>query len=278
VVVLEKFRLDGKTAVVTGGGTNLGKAMSHALARAGADIVVAGRTPGPLEATVAELKAVGRRAIAVPTDVTDSLQVKRLVDTAVDAFGAVDILINNAGAARGIDASPRDAIPKEPPPIWDLTDEMWRLAIDANLTGAFYCCRAVARHMVERKAGKIINISSVAGIRAAKNSYTYCTGKGGVVMLTKTLAVTLARSGINVNTIAPGFFGTQENDPAFVAAQGRFIPLGRAGEPGEIGPLAVYLASSASDYVTGECFILDGGRFISYAPAGYAPVCDEVGP
>jgi NAD(P)-dependent dehydrogenase (short-subunit alcohol dehydrogenase family) len=268
-VVLERFSLEGKTAVVTGGGTNLGRAMSCALARAGADIVVAARTKEPLFETVKEVEAIGRRAIAVQTDVTNSSQVEHLIKTAIAEFRAVDILVNNAGVAKGIEPSPRDPVPKEPPPIWEFTDDMWHQAIDVNLTGAFYCSRAVARHMVDRKTGKIINIASVAGLRAARSLYTYCSSKGGVIMLSKTLAVTLARYGINVNAIAPGFFATAENDASFVAAQGRFIPLGRAGDPKEIGPLAVYLASDASSYVTGECFIIDGARCMGFGPAGY---------
>lgn len=270
-MILERFSLNNKVAIVTGGGTNLGKAMSHALAIAGANIVVAGRTLEPLAETVNEIKKKGRKAMAVLTDVTDSLQVENLIDQTINIFGKVDILINNAGVARGIEPSPRDVIPKEPGPIWSLTDTMWRQAIDVNLTGAFYCCRAAVKHMIKQKSGKIINISSVAGIRAAKNNYTYCSAKGGVIMLTKTLAITLAQWGINVNAIAPGFFRTPQNDPDFVESQARFIPMGRAGEPKEIGPLAVYLASSASDYVTGECFIIDGGRCMSYGPIGFAP-------
>jgi NAD(P)-dependent dehydrogenase (short-subunit alcohol dehydrogenase family) len=271
-MVLDKFSLDGKVAIVTGGGTNLGRAMSHALAKAGAKIVLAARSKKPLTDTAAEIATMGGKAVAVPTDVTDSTQVKSLVDETIEEFGKIDILVNNAGVAKGIEPSPRDPIPKEPGPIWDLTDDMWHQAIDVNLTSVFYCCRAVAEHMIERKAGKIINIASVAGLRAARSNFTYCSAKGGVIMLTKTLAITWARYGINVNCIAPGFFKTAEVDPTVVAAQSRFIPMGRAGEPKEIGPLAVYLASSASDYVTGECFIIDGGRCMGYAPTGYAPV------
>jgi NAD(P)-dependent dehydrogenase (short-subunit alcohol dehydrogenase family) len=271
-MILERFSLDGKTAIITGGGTNLGKAMSHALARAGANVVVAARTMAPLMETVAEVQALGRKAMAIQTDVTISTQVNSMIDKTIEEFGAVDILINNAGIAKGIEPSPRDTVPMEPGPIWELTDDMWHQAMDVNLTSTFYCARAVTRHMMERKAGKIINIASVAGLRAARSLYTYCSSKGGVIMLTKTLAITLARYAINVNAIAPGFFRAVENDPDFVAAQSRFIPLGRAGEPKEIGPLAVYLASPASDYVTGECFIIDGGRCMGYAPTGYAPV------
>jgi NAD(P)-dependent dehydrogenase (short-subunit alcohol dehydrogenase family) len=271
-MILNRFSLDGKVAIVTGGGTNLGKAMCHALAKAGADIVVAGRTPGTIEETASEVRAIGKRGIAIPTDVTDSRQVDHLIEGTLNEFGKVDILVNNAGVARGIEPSPRDPIPKEPGPIWELTDAMWHHAIDTNLTGAFYCCRAVSKHLMERKSGKVINISSAAGLRAARSLFTYCSAKAGLIMFTKTLAITWARYHIQVNCIAPGIFRTAEADPSLVKHQASFIPMGRCGEPHEIGPLAVFLASEASSYVTGECFVMDGARFVGYAPADYAPI------
>lgn len=270
-MILNRFSLDGKVAIVTGGGTNLGKAMCHALAKAGADVVVAGRTPGTIEETASEVRTIGQRGIAISTDVTDSKQVDNLIARTLNELGKVDILVNNAGVARGIEPSPRDPIPKEPGPIWELTDEMWHHAIDTNLTGAFYCCRAVSKHLMERKSGKVINISSAAGIRAARSLFTYCSAKAGLIMLTKTLAITWARYNIQVNCIAPGIFRTAEVDPSVVKLQASFIPMGRCGEPHEIGPLAVFLASDASSYVTGECFIIDGARFVGYGPVDYAP-------
>jgi gluconate 5-dehydrogenase len=270
--ILDKFSLDGKVAIVTGGGTNLGKAMCHALARAGADIVVAGRTLGTIEETASEVRKIGQRGIAIPTDVTDSRQVNHLIDLTLQELGKVDILVNNAGVARGIEPSPRDPIPKEPGPIWELNDEMWHRAIDINLTGAFYCCRAVSKHMIERKGGKVINISSAAGLRAARSLFTYCSAKAGVIMFTKTLAITWAKYDIQANCIAPGIFRTAEVDPSIVKLQASSIPMGRCGEPREIGPLAVFLASEASSYVTGECFVIDGARFVGYAPVNYAPI------
>jgi NAD(P)-dependent dehydrogenase (short-subunit alcohol dehydrogenase family) len=270
--MLERFSLDGKVAIVTGGGTNLGKAMCHALARAGANLVIAARTRGPLEETAAEVRALGRHALVVPTDVTDSAQVNALVSCTVEKFGTVDILVNNAGVAKGIEPSPRDPIPKPPGPIWEFTDDMWHQANDINLTGAFYCCRAVARHMLERKSGRIINISSVAGLRAARNLYSYGAAKAGVIHLTKTLAYSWARHHVNVNCIAPGFFRTAEVDPRIVEREALLIPMGRAGEPAELGGLTVFLASEASDYVTGECFIIDGARSMCYGPVDWRPI------
>jgi NAD(P)-dependent dehydrogenase (short-subunit alcohol dehydrogenase family) len=210
--------------------------------------------------------------MAIQTDVTDSSQVDHLIAQVLNEFGKVDILVNNAGVARGIEPSPRDPIPKEPEPIWEWTDEMWRRGIDANLTSVFYCCRAVSKHMIARRSGKVINISSSAGFRAARSLFTYCSAKAGVIMFTRTLALTWARDNIQVNCIAPGIFRTPEADPGVVQAQARSIPMGRCGEPHEIGPLAVFLASDASSYVTGECFVIDGARFVGYAPADYAPV------
>jgi NAD(P)-dependent dehydrogenase (short-subunit alcohol dehydrogenase family) len=271
-MILDRFSLEGKVVIVTGGGTNLGKAMCHAFARAGADVVVAGRTPGPIEETAQEVLKIGRRGIAIPTDVTDSKRVDHLITMSIQELGKVDILVNNAGVARGIEPSPRDPIPKEPGPIWELTDEMWRHAIDTNLSGTFYCCRAVAKHMIERKSGKVINISSAAGLRAARSLFTYCSAKAGVIMFTRTLAITWARYNIQANSVAPGIFRTAEVAPSITKLQESFIPMGRCGEPREIGPLAVFLASDASNYVTGECFVIDGARFVGYAPTDYAPI------
>jgi NAD(P)-dependent dehydrogenase (short-subunit alcohol dehydrogenase family) len=280
MVILDKFSLKGKVAIVTGGGTGLGKAMCHALAEAGADIVVAARSIGPINETAEEVVKIGRKAIAIPTDVTKSQQVDSLVERAINEFGKIDILINNAGIARGIEASPRDPVHKELGPIWELTDDMWHQAIGVNLTSAFYCCRSVAKHMIERGSGKIINMASLGGLRAVRNNFTYCSAKAGLIMFTKTLAVSWARHNIQVNCIAPGVFPGVEALPSTVQQVARFIPMGRCGKLREIGPLAAFLASQASDYITGECFVVDGAGSVGYAPTGYAPVlpigaCDK---
>jgi NAD(P)-dependent dehydrogenase (short-subunit alcohol dehydrogenase family) len=277
MMILDKFSLDGKVAIVTGGGTGLGKVICHALARAGASIVVAARRPEPIHETAAEIRKLGQRAIAVPTDVTDSQQVGGLIEKAIVQFNHVDILVNNAGIARGIEPSSWDVTPIKPGPIWELSDDKWHHAIDINLTGAFYCCRAIAKHMIEQKSGKVINMASVGGLRAAKGWFTYCSAKAGVIMLTKTLAVTWARENIQVNCIAPGFLKIVDIAASHEGRNPDFIPMGRFGEGKEIGPLAVYLASEASDYVTGECFVIDGGSSVGYAPTGYAPVYPGVG-
>jgi NAD(P)-dependent dehydrogenase (short-subunit alcohol dehydrogenase family) len=268
---VKEFSLEGKSAVVTGGGSGLGKAMCLALARAGADVAIAARRPGPINEVAAEIRDYGRKALAVPTDVIDSKQVNSLIETAITEFGKVDILVNNAGIAKGVDPSGHDVLGPPAKAIWELTDEDWAYSINTNLTGAFYCCRAVAKHMLERKSGKVINVSSMGAIRAVKGNFGYNTAKGGVISFTRTLAITWAVDNIQVNCITPGYLPVIDTEPEVRERIERFFPMGRYGDPREIGPLAVYLASSASDYVTGQCFNIDGVAGVSYAPTGYIP-------
>ena len=261
--MLESLNLDGRKIVITGGGTGLGREMTLAMARAGADLVIASRRPGPIEETAALVREIGRQAVAVSTDVTDSEQIGRLFDRALGELGHVDALFNNAGIVRG-----QGGIP-----IWDITDEDWRLGIDTNLTGAFLCSRAIARHMVDRGEGKIVNVSSGFGLRGGRDNYMYACGKGGIVQLTRTLATSLGRYGITSNCIVPGFLPTRGTDESGEnLPRGNFIPIGRVGDPPEMGPIAVFLASHASDYMNGEMFVADGGGLAGgYAPTGHAP-------
>jgi NAD(P)-dependent dehydrogenase (short-subunit alcohol dehydrogenase family) len=261
--MLETLSLDGKTVVITGGGTGLGREMTLAMARAGADLVIASRRTGPIEEVAALVKDLGRRSLAVPTDVTDSDQVDRLYQTSLDEFGKVDVLVNNAGIVRGGGSIP----------IWDITDDDWRLGIDTNLTGSFYCSRAISRHMVERAEGKIVNVSSGFGLRGGRDNYMYACGKGGILQLTRTLATSLGRYGITSNCIVPGFIPTAGTDASRLQLpRGDFIPIGRVGRPVELGPIAVFLASAASDYMNGEMLVADGGGLAGgFAPTGYAP-------
>ena len=266
-MVLERLSLIGKVAVVTGGGTGLGQAMSLAMARAGADIVVAGRRLEPLQDTVTAVQQLGRRGLAVSTDITLSEQVAHLMQEALTAFGQVDILINNAGIVRG----------QEMKPVWEITDEEWRRGIDTNLSGTFYCARAIAQHMAERRRGKIINVASGFAYRGRRNEYMYTSAKAAVVNLTRSLALSLADYNIQVNCLVPGFFIVQPPDTPIGQQrrqqQGRFLAIGRTGEPEEIGPLAVFLASSASDHMTGQTVISDGGGLAAgLAPLTMAPV------
>ena len=259
--MLENLSLDGKTVVITGGGSGLGREMALAVGRAGADLVIGSRRMGPIEEVAGLIRDMGRRSLAVSTDVTDSAQVEGLFRTTLDEFGKVDVLFNNAGIVRGQSATQ----------IWDVTDEDWRIGIDTNLTGSFYCSRAIAKHMVDRGEGKIVNVASGFGLRGGRDNYMYACGKGGIVQLTRSLAISLGRHGITSNCIVPGHVpvGEAATEPP---SRNDFIPTGRGGMPSELGPIAVLLASSASDYMNGEMFIVDGGGLAGgYAPTGHAP-------
>jgi NAD(P)-dependent dehydrogenase (short-subunit alcohol dehydrogenase family) len=265
-VVLERLSLTGQVAVVTGGGTGLGRAMSLSLARAGADVAIAGRRPQPLHDTVQALQQLGRRSLAVPTDITVSTQVTRLMQEVLTTLGRVDILINNAGIVRD----------QELKPVWEITDAEWHRGIDTNLSGAFYGVRAIAQHMAERRSGKIINVASGFAYRGRRNEYMYTSAKAALVNLTRSLALSLADYNVQVNCLVPGFFIVQPPDTPegqqLRQQQGRFLAIGRTGEPEEIGPLAVFLASAASDHMTGQTVISDGGGLAAgLAPLSLAP-------
>lgn len=260
--MLERLSLDGKTTIVTGGGTGLGLAMVRALARAGSDVAIASRRQAPLEKAAQEVRDFGRRALTIATDVSDSSQVNDMVAAVLEEFGKVDVLINNAGRT-----SENAQLP-----IWDISDEEWRSGLEVNLSGAFFCARAVSRHMVEQGQGKIINVASGFGMRGGRDIYAYACSKGGVIQLTRTLAVSLARYGVTANTIVPGFIPTEGVDAmkGVLPSSGATIPTGRLGLPEDIGPIAVFLASAASDYMNGEVITLDGGGLAGgIAPTGH---------
>ena len=266
-MVSGKRGLEGKVAIITGGGTGLGKAMALALAEEGADIVVAGRRVEPIEQTAKEVSALGSRGLAISTDVTDSQQINRLVERTLAEMGRLDILINNAGIVRG----------QRPKQLWEITDEEWHLGIDTNLSGAFYCCRAVGKHFVDQQRGKVINVASGNGLRGGRGDYMYGTAKAGVIQLTRVLAITWAQDNIQVNCIAPGFVDVGALQPVPrsgpMMRRSEFIPVGRFGVPEDIGYLGLFLASDASDYITGGIFANDGGGLAGgFAPTGYAPI------
>jgi 2-deoxy-D-gluconate 3-dehydrogenase len=268
--VLETLRLDGKTAVVTGAGRGLGQAMAKALAQAGAELVCAARTAEQIDQTVGEISEAGGRAIAVPTDVTDSAQVDRLVDRCLETYGKIDIMVANAGgggASRGDWA------------FWEYPDEAFESVLAVNLKSNFYCDRAASRAMVERgEGGVIINVASGTALRGNRH-FAYPTAKGGTISLTKSAATILGPQHIRVNVIIPGTVQKGPPTDAQVAAererQGRMVPVGRLGEWWELGPLCVFLASDASQYITGQSFVIDGGGLAAgLGPTGFAPYHD----
>jgi NAD(P)-dependent dehydrogenase (short-subunit alcohol dehydrogenase family) len=265
--VLETLRLNGKTAVVTGAGRGLGQAMAKALAQAGAEVVCAARTQAQIAATVQEIHAAGSRAIAVATDVTNSAQVNRLVDTCMDTYGKIDIMVANAG---GGDVSRGNW------EFWDYPDEAFAAVLATNLKSNFYCDRAAARHMVARGAGGvIINVASGTALRGNRH-FAYPTAKGGVISLTKSVATMLGPHRIRANVIVPGF--VLKGPPAdarhaeLAKQHGQMVPVRRLGEWWELGPLCVFLASDASSYITGQSFIIDGGGLAGgLGPTGFVP-------
>jgi NAD(P)-dependent dehydrogenase (short-subunit alcohol dehydrogenase family) len=269
-VYLEKLELKDKVAIVTGAGRGLGKQMSLALAKAGADIVAAARTQEQIEGTASEVKALGRRALAVPTDVRDSAAVDKLIQRCLQEFGRIDVMLSNAGIGDAVSQG------KE---LWDVSNGEWHDALEVNLSGTFYCARAAARHMVQQKRGVIINVASGTALRGYTANFAYGAAKAGVIALTKSLALMLVRHNIRVNCIIPGF--VVQSPPAdaqaadFIQERGRYTPVQRLGEAWELGALAIFLASDASSYVTGQGFVIDGGGLAGgYAPVGFVP---EVG-
>jgi 2-deoxy-D-gluconate 3-dehydrogenase len=215
-------------------------------------VALAGRSKPDLEETARQVEAAGGRALVVPTDVTRYAEVEALMDSARRELGGLDIVVNNAGIA-GVK------------PLAEATPEDWRAVLDVNLTGVFNGCRAAAPHLLAQRRGKVINLASVLGGVGLPGYTLYAASKGGVMALTRTLAVEWARHNVQVNAIAPGWFVTDMNAEAFADPRinerlTRDIPMRRTGRLEEIGPLAVYLASAGSDFMTGQTIYLDGGH------------------
>ena len=246
--------LAGKVAVVTGASRGLGRALAVALAAAGADVALAARSKPDLEETAHLVERAGRRALVVPTDVTSYPAVEALMQSAIGALGRLDVVVNNSGVARV-------------KPLVEWTPDEWRALLDVNLGGVINGCRAAAAHLIARRAGKVINVSSMLGAIGLPGYTIYSATKGAIVAFTRTLGVEWARHDIQVNAIAPGWFETDMSAPAFDRGDDRLadrllrdVPARRRGRPEEIGPLAVYLASAASDFMTGQTIYLDGGH------------------
>ena len=248
------FDLSGKTAIVTGGGTGIGRQMAQGLAEAGANLVLCARKAERCEQAATELEQLGVRAIGLGCDVRDPEQVQHVVSKAVEELGGVDVLVNNAGTVWG--ASPEEM------PL-----EGWQKVIDVNLTGVFLFSQAAGRVMIERGGGVIVNIASVAGLQGGPpdvmNTVAYNASKGGVIAFTRDLACKWAQHGIRVNSIAPGWFPSDMSGYVLERHEERLkqhIPLGRFGGPHDLEGVVVFLASDASAYVTGHTLVVDGGE------------------
>ena len=251
-MILDKFSLKGKSGIVTGGGTGLGKGMATALAQAGAALLLTGRRMEVLQETAGELARFGAPVVPFSADVSNMEEIPGIVDRAMKEFGKIDFLINNAGTIRRA-------------PCEDFSEADWDLVIRTNLKGAFFLAQAVARTLIAtRRPGSIVNTSSLIAFIGGKTIPAYAASKGGLNQVTKTMANDWARYGIRVNAIAPGYFITdvtealQKNKERYNEIVSR-IPLGRWGNPDELGGIALYLVSDASSYVTGQTFVIDGG-------------------
>src|SRR6478609_4511290 len=250
--VRELFDLSGKTAIVIGGSRGIGKEMAEALAEAGANLMLCARRAEWLDDTVEEFRSRGFSVAGLTCDVSKPEEVQSVIDETVNKFGAIDILVNNAGVSWG-------AMPE------DMPLEKWQMVLDVNLTGCFLMAQAVGREMLKHGSGSIINIASISGITSSANGpfYSgYVASKAGLIGLTRELAASWGRKGIRVNAIAPGFFHSRLADAVIDIYEGSIrennvIP--RVGRAGELKGVAVFLASEASSYITGQTIVVDGG-------------------
>ena len=246
------FDLKGKAALVTGASRGIGRSVAVCLAQAGARVALLGRDTAALEQSLAEVSTAGGQGLALAADVTDAASVQRAVDEAVNAFGKLDILVCNAGMQRL-------------KPFLEMTPQDWRALMATNLEGALVAIQCAGRGMVERKRGVVLVMASIYSFVGAPGNSIYCMTKGGLLQLSKALAIEWARYNVRVNAICPGWIETDltrpyMQDAKVVEAGLRQIPVRRFGKPEDVGPLAVYLASDEASFVTGQAFVIDGGQ------------------
>jgi NAD(P)-dependent dehydrogenase (short-subunit alcohol dehydrogenase family) len=244
--------LRGRTAIVTGAGRGIGRAAALALAAAGADVALAARSKDQLERVAGEVEELGRRALVVPTDVTDREAVERLVTRTVEELGGLDVLVNNSGI---VDSTP----------LLEQDPDQWDRVFDTNVRGTYLATRASGEHLVGQGSGKVVNVASNFAFKGVPGHAAYCASKAAVVSFTRTMAVEWARHNVQVNALAPGYVATDLNaelraDEDAQAKILRSVPARRMGEPEEMAPWIVLLAGPASDFMTGETVVVDGGQ------------------
>jgi 2-deoxy-D-gluconate 3-dehydrogenase len=243
--------LEGRKTIVAGGGRGIGRAIALAFADEGADVAVIGRSGESLSAVAEEIEARGRQAVAEAQDLTRVSEIPPLFDRLAEELGGLDILVNSAGV-------------QITGPSVDVTEEQWDATLDANLKSMFFSCQAAGRRFIDQGHGKIINLASTFSFVGFPEFAAYCSSKGGVALLTKTLAAEWASSGVNVNAIAPTAVRTEMNahlldDPGFLASFLPKVPAGRVGDPSDVAGAAVFLAGEGSDFVHGHLLLVDGG-------------------
>jgi len=249
------FNLTGKVAIVTGGYQGIGRGIAEGLAEAGSDLVICARSYDRCVDACSEIEKLGVKTLPIRCDISKAEEVKKLVSETANEMGRIDILVNNAG----VGGSEK--------PIIEMSDEDWDHAVNIDLRGAFLCAREAAKEMIKQGGGKIINVSSIAGFIAMTNMSAYCASKGGLLQLTKVMALEFIGYNIQVNALCPGYFLTPLNRTFFESEVGqriirKNIPMGRLGNPEELKGTAIYLASSATDFMTGSAIVIDGGQLL----------------
>lgn len=246
------MRLEGKKALVTGSARGIGKAVALLLAAEGADVAISDINIGAAKETADEIKALGRRSVAIEGNVADFNSAEEMVSKVVDELGGIDILVNNAGITR-------DAL------MLRMKEEDWDAVINVNLKGTFNCTKAAVKHMSKQRSGKIVNIASIVGLMGNAGQANYAASKAGVIGLTKTTAREFAARGINVNAVAPGFIATAMTDAIPEKARNELIdqiPMGRLGSADDVAEAVLFLSGPASDYITGHVISVNGGMYM----------------